>query len=166
VRVIRLFGILTLLVGLGAVLAVLGYQSTKLLVSEGVERFTGAKRAAAEEALVDAQLQCRDHPIGPLMIPKIRVVEVQFAPECCATALALSTRNYLVVLKAYTFFVIPVTTIVVCGGAVVCGGGVIDCLPWLSTGGTEDPSGTWSPLWVGGPFVLGPLFLSVPVESH
>jgi hypothetical protein len=146
VHVIKLFCVLTLLVGLGALLAMAGYQSTKLLVGEGIERYTGAERSAAEEALIDARLQCRDHPIGPLIIPKLRVIEVQFAPECCATRSSLATRNYLVVLKAYTFFVIPVATILVCGGAVVCGGGVIDCVPWMSTRGTQGTCGSLTTL--------------------
>jgi hypothetical protein len=110
VRVIRWIWILTLLAGLGVILVVVGYQSTKVLVSEGVEQFAGAERAAAEDALIDAQLHYHDHPIMRGLIPKIRVVEVQFAPERYATRLPVPSRNYLVVLKGYTFFLVPVVT--------------------------------------------------------
>jgi hypothetical protein len=121
-RAIRWIWILTLVAGLGALLVVVGYQSTRVLVSDGLERFMGAERVAAEEALIDAQYQCRDHPIMRGLIPKIRVVEVQFAPERCATRLPLPSRNYLVVLKGYTFFLMPVMTISVCGNLIDCRG--------------------------------------------
>ncbi|MEW6105232.1 MAG: hypothetical protein AB1563_02570 [Bacillota bacterium] len=119
---VKVFCVLTLCVGVGALLAVAGYQSTKWLVSEGVEQFVGAERAAAADALIDAQYQCRDHPFAPLVIPKIRVVKVQYAPERCATRSPAPSRNYLVVLTGYTFFLIPVMRITVCGNLVDCWG--------------------------------------------
>lgn len=48
------------------------------------------------------------------LIPKIRVVEVQFAPERCVTRLPVPSRSYLVILKGYTFFLIPVVTTSLC----------------------------------------------------
>lgn len=93
-----------------------GFASTQLLVSEGVERFTGVERTAAEEALFEAKIGCLDNPIVRGLIPKLRVVEVKFAPERCATALSTPAQSYRVVLQAYTFFGIPVNTISFCGG--------------------------------------------------
>jgi hypothetical protein len=82
-EVIKLLGLLTLLAGLGVVLVVVGYQSTKLLMSKGVEQFAGAERAAAEDALIDAHHQCRDHPSMRGLIPKICVKDSRGRGAVC-----------------------------------------------------------------------------------
>lgn len=116
-RVKRLFRLLTVLAGFGSLLAVVGFASTRLLVSDGVERFTGEERAVAQEALLDAHFGCLDNPIARVVIPKIRVIEVQFVPGRCPTVSSFTDpyRDYRVVLRAYTVFGIPTGTISVCG---------------------------------------------------
>ena len=117
-RLKRLFWIL---IGLGVLLAA-GFASTRSLVGDGLERFVGEERAAAQDALISAHFGCLDNPIGRAVIPKIQVVEVQFAPGHCSTMLSLPTWKYLVVLRAYTLFLVPVATISVCDGEVDCRG--------------------------------------------
>jgi len=88
-----------------------GYASTELLVDSGVEPFTGYERAAAEEALEEAQSSCVEH-VENLLRWKMQVVDVELGPESCP---------YRAELRTYTVFGIPTGRILVlCGTRVDC----------------------------------------------
>lgn len=126
-RILKLFvwvGVL-LAVGVGfCILLVVGFVGTRLLVSNGVDQFTGEERVAAQEALLSVQIGCLDNPIARLVIPKIRVVKMRLESEHCPAVHPSVGQDYRVVLRIYTFFGIPVGTASVCvrGGSVDCRG--------------------------------------------
>lgn len=101
------------------VLLTAGYTSTKLLVSNGLDRLMGEERAAAQHALLWAGIGCLDNPIERVLTPKIRVADVKLEPGYCPVN-ARRVRHYQAVIRSYTFFGIPAGTISVSCGAVNC----------------------------------------------
>jgi hypothetical protein len=89
-------------------------------VSDGLARFTGEARVAAQDALLSAQLGCFDNPIERLLIQKVRIVSLELKPEGCPEADIVAGPNYRAVLKSYTVFGIPTAIISVCRGEVIC----------------------------------------------
>lgn len=116
--------ILKLLVGLAGILTV-GAMSTRLLVSDGLEEFTGESRTIAQDALTWGESRCRDHPINHLvsclLSEKIRVVEVHFGPGVCPEADPAAPLDYQAVLHTYTFFGILTRTITIRCRELNCG---------------------------------------------
>lgn len=109
--VLTLLTVLIAATSLPCVALIAGYASTALVVSDGLDRFTGEERAAAQDALDRAQSACVEH-VENLLRWKMRVVEVKLGPEACP---------YRAELRTYTFFGIPTGRIsVLCGTRVHC----------------------------------------------
>lgn len=113
VKVIKLLELLILLAMLGIMLVV-GFASTRLLISDGVEQFSGAERAAAEDVLGWAYTWA-DHPIERALSLKIQVKAVEFVPGRCPARAFSTLYNYRVALRFYTLFGIPTWTASICG---------------------------------------------------
>ncbi len=119
-RLVKLFWISALFVGFGVFLLAMGYVSLAFFINDGIERFTEEERAAAQDALLDAWIGCFDNPLIRVFPWRMRVVEVQFKPECCQRPDRFGASDYLVTLRVHTFFGIPTRTISVGCGSVTC----------------------------------------------
>jgi hypothetical protein len=96
---------------LASLALIVGYASTELLVTSGLERFEGEDRVAAEGALEQAKSACVEH-VENLLLWKMHVVDVDLGPESCP---------YQAELQTYTVFGIPTGRIsVLCGTRVDC----------------------------------------------
>ena len=107
-----------LLVGL-VVLVAVGFNSTRSLVRDGLDRFTGAERVAAEDALSLAY-GCLDHPIQRSLTPKLQVADMDLEPGYCPIAGTHRIPAYRAEVRTYTLFMIPTGTLSVDCGSVHC----------------------------------------------
>ena len=95
-----------------------GVGSTRLLVSNGLARFAGPPRIAAQHALLWAELGCSE-PLDRLWRLKHQVTTVQLNPGTCAVG---AVPAYRAEVKTYTFFAIPAGKVSVNCGAATCHG--------------------------------------------
>ncbi|MGQ0622204.1 MAG: hypothetical protein ACT4QA_20200 [Panacagrimonas sp.] len=122
-----------LVVGLLAVLI------PRMLLSDGMEQFTGVQRAAAEWAMSDAY-QCLDNPIAYSLMSKVELISMEFqglASEMQREPssadgnhqpfpgmfpdVPLAGERYVAWFRAYTLFAIPALSIrVTSGGGAQC----------------------------------------------
>jgi hypothetical protein len=88
-----LLTVITVLVAVAALASLAlrgGYESTQLLVTSGLEHFSGHERGAAEAALNQAQSACVEH-VENLLRWKMHVVDVDLGPESCPYRAELRT---------------------------------------------------------------------------
>ena len=84
-----------------------------LLVRDGLGRFAGEARGAAEHALSAAPSRCADEPGYRILRRWFRVVAVELAPGSCWDE---PVRDYRATLRTYTVFAIPTGEVTVhCG---------------------------------------------------
>ncbi len=85
----------------------------------GLDRFVGEERWAAQGALSRARSGCADEPGDKLLRRRFRVVSVELLPgDCPRGGLA-----YRAMLRSYTFFGIPTGEVSVYCNSVNCLGG-------------------------------------------
>lgn len=98
------------------VVVLVGSTIPHFLISDGLDRFTGEKRIAAQHALSLAR-GCRDHPIERGLTPHLQVIEVHSEPGYCPV---LGGPAFRAVVQTYGLFPIPTGTISVECGSTDC----------------------------------------------
>ncbi|MHB0870780.1 MAG: hypothetical protein ACYC5J_15215, partial [Chloroflexota bacterium] len=68
--------VVALIIG-GAALLLVGETVTRLAIADGVDRFEGEERVAAQRALQAARLGCGSEPVDALMRRRFQVVDVR-----------------------------------------------------------------------------------------
>lgn len=134
-RILWQLAVLSVMLPAGVVAFVFaGYGSTWLLVSDGLDQFAGMERIAAQKALIWGTVGCLDNPIARAIVPRLRVVEIEFDPECDIPH--LPHENYQVNIQVYTYFRIPTGRISVRCNGVRSG---INCRDWSKAECVEEP---------------------------
>lgn len=103
-----------------ALFLAIGFGIPRLFIGNGVGRFSGTERWVAERALVEAQLGCLDQPIARSVVLKMRVVRVVLAAPGMVMDGPQAVGTDLVLVRAYTLFGIPISTISVRDGSTKC----------------------------------------------
>lgn len=109
-------------------LAATGSLVTRVTVSDGLGQYTGRARVAAEEALVQVQVGCLDHPLARLLLAqRLRVVHVRLLDTTNRTGERQSSDSALrtiessrgnvpqfeALVRGYSFFSVPTVTMAV-----------------------------------------------------
>jgi hypothetical protein len=85
---------------------------------EGLDRFSGDERAAAQYAVEEVRL-CADHPLDRLGMVRVRVLSVQRVPSDPTLATESALTGFRVTLRRYALFGIS-SKVVVQEGSVEC----------------------------------------------
>lgn len=107
-----------LLVGLLglALVAVAGWWLPRLLVDDGVARFSGEEGVVAAEALRSARGGCSNRVGWPLVVPALQVRRVELLPGSLPAEPTLpQVPRYRAEVRELTLFGIPIGTIQVSG---------------------------------------------------
>jgi hypothetical protein len=106
-----------------AVLLAIGWWAPRVLIGDGVAQFaSGAERVVAAEALALADEVCMSDPLSRIVVPAVRVVEVEEAPGSC-TMYPNTDDPYVdhrATIRGYTLFGLPARRFEAsCGGRYV-----------------------------------------------
>lgn len=94
-------------------------------VDDGVDRFAGAARAAAQDAVLQATFACGNEPGERILRRKWRVIALKtVGTQTVASFGGQRAPDYRARVRSYTLFGLPTGTITVRPtGNIVCGGG-------------------------------------------
>lgn len=106
-------------VGAFVIVLALGVESIRFLTLDGMARFTGETRVAAQEALHRARLGCGEELVDRLLMQEFQVVDVQLEPGRCPV---IGGPAFRAKVRTYALILIPTETIFVDCGEVNCTG--------------------------------------------
>lgn len=106
-------------VGAFVIALALGVESIRFLTLDGMARFTGETRVAAQIALHRARLGCGEEIVDRLLMQEFQVVDVQLKPGYCPV---IGGPAFRAKVRTYALILIPTETIFVDCGEVNCTG--------------------------------------------